>query len=534
MSSYFDKSLKAVALAATVAIVGLSSLACAGPAQGNKVTDDDLLTAEQCIDNNTAGSVEPFEEDLLAEGLVNTELDKISITRGMCEEIIERTPGGSPIARAAVAGNLTQELQTIKESMEDASGKDVNGDGMVNREDKKTAESASFAAARAAHEALRRAPEEGSTDGGGIGELDVEPAAYLQDVAQDQYVDGRGGGDDVGGGGVGGDGGGGEGGGTASPTATAGAGGRGDDDSGGGGGDDVSGGGGGGGTASPTASPTATAGGGEGGGSEGGGSGGSGSGGGGSGGGGGGVEGAQMTVLPSHEHARTNASRAAQEEGADKKAAAAGGQCAATVGLTDVTLHMLQGRSVFDPPAKKLHWKDRDRTQLLMTPKTSDPIEQLERKVDQAEGSGKAEADCMQLGNQMEALVITDDALDITPLDKRKKEVPPENPITWRWDIVASEMGQHSLYINVTAHVSSPEQRGRFRAVPQNPPLFDDHINVNATGWEVFTNFVARRWPVLVPTLLTILTAIIILLVLPWWRSRHQPRELRDWSSGAS
>src|SRR5215208_181986 len=132
MSSYFDKTLKAVGLAATVAIVGVSSFACAGPAQGSKVTDDDLLTAEQCIDNNTAGSVEPFEEELVAEGLVSTELNKISITHGMCEEIIERTPGGSPIARAAVVGNLTQELQIIKKSMEDASGKDVNGDGMVN------------------------------------------------------------------------------------------------------------------------------------------------------------------------------------------------------------------------------------------------------------------------------------------------------------------------------------------------------------------------------------------------------------------
>src|SRR5215211_6799632 len=190
MSSYFDKSLKAVGLAATLAIVGVSSLACAGPAQGNKVTDDDLLTAEQCIDNNTAGSVESFEEDLVAEGLVNTELNKISMTHGMCEEIIERTPGGSPIARAAVVGNLTQELQIIKKSMEDASGKDVNGDGMVNAEDNKTADSASFAAAHAAQEALRRATEEGSTDGGGIGELDVELAAYLQDVVQGQYDDG--------------------------------------------------------------------------------------------------------------------------------------------------------------------------------------------------------------------------------------------------------------------------------------------------------------------------------------------------------
>ena len=528
MSSYFDKSLKAVGLAVTVAIVGVSSLACAGLAEGNKVTDDDLLTAEQCIDNYTAGSVEPFEEDLVAEGLVNTELNKISITHGMCEEIIERTPGGSPIARAAVAGNLTQELQTIKKSMEDASGKDVNGDGMVNAEDHETANSASLAAAHAAQNALRSAPEEGGTDGGETGELNVEPAAFLQDEAQDQYDEPRRR--------VGGAGGGGGGGGTESPTATDGGGGGTEspaatDGGGGGGGTEspaATDGGGGGGTESPTESPTATDGGGGGGGDN---VSGAGSG---DGDGGGGVEGDQTTVLPSREHARTNASRAAREEGADKKAAAASGQCAATVGLTDAALHLLQGRSAFDPPAKKLHWKDRDRTELVMTPKDSDPIVHLKRKLDQAEGAVKAGAHCMQLGNQMEARFIADEDLDITPLDKRKKGVPPEKPIMWRWDIVASEMGQHPLYLNVTAHVHSPKQGGRFRAIPQNPPLFDDYINVNATWWEVFTDFVARRWPVLVPIFLTILTAIIISFVLPWWRRRHQPRELRDRSSGVS
>jgi hypothetical protein len=203
------------------------------------------------------------------------------------------------------------------------------------------------------------------------------------------------------------------------------------------------------------------------------------------------------------------------------------------VGLTDVTLHLLQDRSDFDPPAEELDWKDRDRTHLVMTPEASEPIEHLKQELDQAEGAVKAEAHCMQLGNQMEARFIADEDLDITPLDKRKKGVPPEKPIMWRWDIVASEMGQHPLYLNVTAHVHSPKQGERFRAVAQNPPLFDGNITVNAPWWEVFTGFVARFWPVLVPTFLTILTAIIILFVLPWWRRRHQPRELRDRSSGA-
>jgi hypothetical protein len=54
----------------------MSWLACAGPAQVDKTTGDDVLTAEQCIDNHAIkGSVEPFEDALVAEGIVNTDLD---------------------------------------------------------------------------------------------------------------------------------------------------------------------------------------------------------------------------------------------------------------------------------------------------------------------------------------------------------------------------------------------------------------------------------------------------------------------------
>jgi hypothetical protein len=179
MSWHFGKCLKAVSFAASVAIVGVSCLACAGSTLVDKTTNDDHLSAEQCIDNNTPASVEPFEKTLVREGIVGADLDKIPMTRGMCEEIIERTPGGSPVERAAAVGNLTQELEIIKKSMEDAADKDVNGDGRVNAEDTKIASAASCAASHAAQEAVRRAAEEGSTDGGVIGALSAVPAAYL-------------------------------------------------------------------------------------------------------------------------------------------------------------------------------------------------------------------------------------------------------------------------------------------------------------------------------------------------------------------
>jgi hypothetical protein len=59
MRSYLRKSLLAAVFAATV--TSLISLACAGPAMVEKAADENVLTAEQCIDDNSAvGSVEPL------------------------------------------------------------------------------------------------------------------------------------------------------------------------------------------------------------------------------------------------------------------------------------------------------------------------------------------------------------------------------------------------------------------------------------------------------------------------------------------
>src|SRR5918998_3996882 len=474
MRSHFDESLIRAGLAATMTVVGLSWLAYAGAVHADMATYDELLTAERCIDNNTTGSIEPFEEALIAEGIVNTELDKINLTREMCEEIIDRTPGGSPIARAVAVSNLTQEGQIIKKSMEDAADKDVNGDGRVDAEDERTADAASLAASLAARESVRRATEEGSTEGGGIGELNAEPVAYLQGAAQAQYPDDGGGG-------------------------------------GGGGGEDA--------TASATATAPATAGEAE----EGGGEDAAASATAGE---------AQATGLPSREEVRTNASGAARERGAGKKAAAAGGQCAATVALTDGILRLIRGYMALDPPAKEMHWRDSDRAQLVVAPETVGSIKVLEQQLDQADGAGKAEAHCLHLGNQMEAYFIpSGDDLVIRPLNKRSKDVQGESATTWSWNISASERGRHPLLLNVTLYSKTQSGGGTTRSIEQNPPLFDDYINVSAAPGEVFTDFLARSWPALVPIFLTVLTAIIIPLVVFRWKRRNQPSAPRDRSS---
>jgi hypothetical protein len=45
-------------------------------------------------------------------------------------------------------------------------------------------------------------------------------------------------------------------------------------------------------------------------------------------------------------------------------------------------------------------------------------------------------------------------------------------------------------------------------------------------------DFVTHRWSVLVPICLTILTAIIIPFLLPWWKRRNQPSEPGNGPSG--
>jgi hypothetical protein len=431
--SYFDNRLIAAGFMATVAMVSIGWLACAGPpAQVDKTTDDEVLTAKQCIDEHTTkGYVEPLEDALVAEGIVDADLDKLSFTHGMCEEIIERTPGGSPVERAAAIGNLTQELEIIRKSMEDAADKDVNGDGRVDAEDTKIADAASYAASRAAQETARRATEEGNIDGGAIKEINAVPAAYLQDADQYQYGGDGGGGNEGGGNGGGGNGGGGYASASASASAKAGAG-----------------------------ETRYSAGG-----------------------------------IPSHEKVQTNASSAAQEKGADSKAAAGGGQCAATVALVDVTLRLIMGHMIFKAPAKKLNWKEYDRAQLVVAPKAVNTIEQLKQEVDQAEGAGEVEAGCLHLGRQIEPKITSDGGLDIRWIDEPKKEVRRDTNITWRWDIGANERGFQPLYLNVTGYVYTSEGRSP-RQVEDS--LYEDYINVSATRGEVLTDFVARRWPVLV------------------------------------
>ena len=472
MRSHFQRNVLATGFAATVTVMSLISLACAGPAGVERAADKNVLTAEQCIDNNSAaGSVEPLEEVLTSAGVVDEDLGKITITQDMCNEVVERTPDGSPGERAAAVGNLTQELRIIENSMEEASQGDVDGDGRVDGMDGKVIASASFAASRAARQTISRASEQGGTDDGVSTGLDARPVAYLAQ-RQATSVTARASSPAS----------------TTRPTAestyesthesTTGA------------------------TSSAQASATATASASAGGADQAGGS--------------------------LRERAQDNASVAARNAGAGSKAAEGGGQCAATVKLIDATLKVTRGHMGFKAPANELGWNEHDEARLVVAPEALRSIAQVEREVDQAEGAGETEAGCLRLGNQMKPEITSDDGLEITWNDNRRQDVSAESSTTWRWDIGASERGDHPLFVIVTAYVfpeyvepESGTPEGRTRRIEQ--PLYEGNVLVDATWWQIFTDFLGNQWQVLVPVFLTLLTAIVIPLVVFWWKRRNRP-----------
>jgi hypothetical protein len=169
-----------------------------GVAQTNDAPADATLTVGQCIGAN--GTIDPLKETLINEGVIEENLLQTKVTNGMCEDMLAPIADGTPTRKLLASQNYMQEIKLIERSMHEAaadeaatSGTDANGPDHHYLADKP------FVLPRWT---VLGATEEGSTDGGGIGELNVEPAAYLQDVVQGQYDDGGGGGGVSGGGGA--------------------------------------------------------------------------------------------------------------------------------------------------------------------------------------------------------------------------------------------------------------------------------------------------------------------------------------------
>ena len=163
-------------------------------------------------------------------------------------------------------------------------------------------------------------------------------------------------------------------------------------------------------------------------------------------------------------------------------------------------------------------------TALVVAPKALSSIQELRREIGRAAGPGKAEADCMHLGTQIEPIMLSnDDGLSIDWHDAHEKEIRSDTSVSWTWGIRASQSGAHYLILHLEQHANTGETGEVRRSFEESP--FDDYIvRVYATRWQIITSFLGGNWTVFVPIFLTLLTAIVIPLVVFFWKRRNRPR----------
>lgn len=200
MRLYVISKYPIISAVAVLMVLGLSWTSRDSAAQPNDGIGDDVLTVEQCINDNTDASIKPADQRILIEeGIIDEHLSNRKVKSEECREIITRTPDSSLAERIIAAGNVIQEIDAVQNSMNEAVGGDVNGDGVVDVQDTRTAAAASYAASHTAQKTIRTATD------GQVGQINVTkeinavPAAYLQSTVQTQYDDDGGGGDGGGG-----------------------------------------------------------------------------------------------------------------------------------------------------------------------------------------------------------------------------------------------------------------------------------------------------------------------------------------------
>jgi hypothetical protein len=158
-----------------------------GVAQTNDAPTDASLTVGQCIGAN-ATTIDPLEETLIKEDVIEENLLQSKVTNGMCEDMLAPISDGTPAQKLLTAQNYMQEINLIERSMRKA----------------------------AAEEAATRGPDWSSSSEESLIRFRTIAQTSKQVPVLAQYDEGGGGGDNVSGGG-GGDnvsGGGGGGGGT--------------------------------------------------------------------------------------------------------------------------------------------------------------------------------------------------------------------------------------------------------------------------------------------------------------------------------
>jgi hypothetical protein len=120
MRPYIIRYLIRTGVAAFVVALCVGLLVYDGAAQVDAAVDKDILTVRQCI--HASASVDPLEEALIKEDIIEEDLLHTNVTNVMCKDMLEPIHDGTPVRRLVTAQNYMQEIKLIEEAMRRASG----------------------------------------------------------------------------------------------------------------------------------------------------------------------------------------------------------------------------------------------------------------------------------------------------------------------------------------------------------------------------------------------------------------------------
>jgi hypothetical protein len=417
MRPYIGRHLLGIGAAAVVVVtLCVGWPVYKGVAQTNDAPTDATLTVGQCIGANA--TIDPLEETLIKEDVIEENLLQSKVTNGMCEDMLAPISDGTPAQKLLTAQNYMQEINLIERSMREA----------------------------AADEAATRGPDSYSSSDESLIRFRTIAQTSQQVPARAQYDDGggRGGASDGGGGGIPSP--------KESPTPTDGGGG------GGGGGGDASGGGGGeggvsaggtGGVEPSKRQAAAAASTGE-------------------------DDDASIAErLLRKEEAAINA-------GASVPEAKASARCSTEVEVSDDELKKVKGLYEIKPQMpEEVRLRKTEQVGLLVSPVTKKRFEEIRQKHGSINEKSTSGIGCVELVDRMKAQLVPLDLEGLGiygrhPNDVR--ELSSHRDARWGWDIYARQPGNLELLLDLRYAISREGQE--FRLVPHSP-VYDGEIRVS-------------------------------------------------------
>jgi len=222
----------------------------------------------------------------------------------------------------------------------------------------------------------------------------------------------------------------------------------------------------------------------------------------------------------------SEAQAAGENAGASKAAAAAGAKNAVSLALIDGTMTngLVKGNVAYTTPPQEMGWNDTTELDLVLSPSTSESIEELKQKIKEVkEEPGGSSVDVSQ---RMEAVAFSDPepAFDVSSMTGESQQpIISEGDTTWRWKAVASNMGEKDLHIRLSIGLSAPQEGEQFifRPVEGLDPVSFEKISVKGTPWQRASNFGSTNWQ-------WIWTAILVPIVVFLWGRRKRSNKSGD------